>query len=519
MVEGFRGAQVEVDFANSAFYAAIETALLFNIAGFDANAATVISGLRDQIEVLQSEPMQITQWAAKIVMGLCSGDPGVREIPPLPLPDSPLTNRAKGAVWAEIGSAIQQYFRWLCLELDDGNDTAKQSLKRVRMLLRTHNALLHADAFHVAQLVEECIAATAQRALRTVGPMSDPWYRSYVDSRARGALGNRARPFFWPSTKEYVTKCLPGPHSSAVIRVPTGSGKSFIVELAIANAVTEGWVLYLVPTNALAAQVRSDLKNAFKAAGDVDVRAFLGGEEYTTLPEEHVSTTLANRTIAVMTPEKCALALRLSAPAFQNCRLCVFDECHLIGEGSRGALAELVVGHLLTVAPACRFLFMSAMLANPDEIAKWLQEVSSHPAVSIDEDWRPTRSLRAIVGVDLEVARARATAAFNELKGLSERRKNRRFLAPHAFVASLQGAWDSSNGADYALMGMPTATVLEVNRAADVKGVSWVDDTAATVTEHFAKSGESVLTFLPGKFVRNFSRGIWRTHDFASRIA
>ena len=484
----------QIDLDNDICYAAIESALLFAIGGFDANAATIASRL-GAINLSATET-EATVWAAKAAMALCTGNPRVRDLPPLTLPMSPPSLRAASTMWQQIGKAIQEYFRWLCLESEEGLVASRQALSKIRVLQESGNAPSHAKVFHLSRLIDECISATSARALRSVGPLSDDWYRGYVISRTQGREGVRARPFFWPSTDEYARRCLPDPERSAVVRVPTGAGKSFIAEIAGANAMLEGWVLYLVPTNALAAQVRTDLKKAFAGAGQVDIRAFLGGEEYTTLSEERV-TNISSHTIAVMTPEKCALALRLSTQVFHNCRLCIFDECHLISEGSRGVLAELVVSHLLVVAPECRFLLMSAMISNPDELAKWLQDVSGRPSIAINEDWRPTRSLRGVVGLDLDVATRNANSAFTILKKLPPKRKNQKFSAPHVCVASLQGAWESSSGVDYALLTMPTETALEVNRSGKVDGVSWVNQSAANLTEHFARTGSAVLTFLP----------------------
>ncbi len=493
----------EIDLNNDICYAAIEAALLFTVAGFDANAATVAR----RFDTISSttDPLG-TVWAARTILGLCTGSPQIRELSLPALPIAPPSHRASSAMWQQIGGAIQEYFRWLCLESEEGLSRAKQRIQRVRSLQSGRYAASHAKIFHLAQLIDECITATSGRALRSVGPISNEWYHSYVVSRTAGRDGLRARPFFWPSTGEYASSCLPGPINNAVVRVPTGAGKSFIAELASANAMLEGWVLYLVPTNALAAQVRSDLKKAFSGVGQVEIRAFLGGEEYTNLSEERV-TSLTSKTIAVMTPEKCALALRLSPQAFLSCRLCVFDECHLLSDGARGVLAELVISHLLTVAPECRFLLMSAMISNPDEIAKWLQDASGRLTVPINEDWRPTRSLRGIVGLDLEVARQNATAALTLLNNLPAKRKKQKFTSPHVIVASLQGAWQSSSGADYALLKLPTEAGLEVNRQGAVAGLSWVNQSAATLTEHFAKTGSAVLTFLPASKHYPFSVG------------
>ncbi|MCL6479337.1 MAG: hypothetical protein K6T65_13170 [Peptococcaceae bacterium] len=43
-----------------------------------------------------------------------------------------------------------------------------------------------------------------------------------------------------------------GAFVAAVVSMPTGSGKSFVAELAVSQAVGMGWCLYLAPTNALA---------------------------------------------------------------------------------------------------------------------------------------------------------------------------------------------------------------------------------------------------------------------------
>ncbi len=110
--------------------------------------------------------------------------------------------------------------------------------------------------------------------------------------------------------------------------MPTGSGKSFVGELAVSQSLHSGWVLYLAPTNALAEQIRGDLRLGLETLG-TDILAFIGDQEYSTFSTDTVTQMQVN-SVAVMTPEKCALALRLSPDAFASCSLVVFDECHLI---------------------------------------------------------------------------------------------------------------------------------------------------------------------------------------------
>ena len=76
--------------------------------------------------------------------------------------------------------------------------------------------------------------------------------------------------------------------------MPTGSGKSFIAELAVSQAVSDGWALYLAPTNALTEQVRGDLREGLSQLG-TEVFAFVGDQEYSILAAERVVEMPATR--------------------------------------------------------------------------------------------------------------------------------------------------------------------------------------------------------------------------------
>jgi hypothetical protein len=136
-------------------------------------------------------------------------------------------------------------------------------------------------------------------------------FQAYLTSRALGPEGQPGRPFLWPSAKEYVAQCLPGPKLDAVVAMPTGSGKSFVAELGIADALTRGSVIYLAPTNALVHQIRRDLRVALAAFTEVDVIAFLSGGEYSGQFEDLLGADSTCRFVAVMTAmERALLNLR-----------------------------------------------------------------------------------------------------------------------------------------------------------------------------------------------------------------
>jgi hypothetical protein len=287
--------------------------------------------------------------------------------------------------------------------------------------------------------------------------------------------------------------------------MPTGAGKSALAELAVAQAVSAGWVLYLAPTRALVSQVRRDLRTAL--GGAVEVREYLGGAEFTALADEQLDAD-AGMQVLVMTPEKCSLALRLSPEAFPRLSLCIFDECHLIGESrGRGALAELVVAQVLSLAPAARFILMSALLGNPEDVAAWLTRSNDLPCAVIREPWRPTRTLRAIAGFDPTSVDTNSEAPIGFLRA-NPKRINKGFRASVNLLAHLQGAWASAVPADYALAYTSITAPLNVRRTRQglqVDGGGYVNAATGAIAQALGEAGERVLAFLPRNKHYSFS--------------
>ena len=499
----------------------VEASLLYLIAGFETNGATLLSqelGALPQ-SARHDGDLAFFDWALTALVALARLDTRVRGGPPPFQPAERLQTNLASAVRAHLLQRLagaHAYLEWLRGDSDDGLDRALQDLRSVQSVLAATGAHQHADIFHLARVAAAAISATAPRAVRTVpAPNEDAAgsYHAYLLSRAKGTPRVRPRPVLWPAAQEYVRRCLPGPHSHAVVSVPTGAGKSFLAEIAVSQGLATGWALYLVPTNALANQVRHDLERAFEGLEGAQVRAFLGGDEYTTLSEEHASNVPAG-TVVVMTPEKCALALRLAPEAFATCRVCVFDECHLLSDGTRGVLAELVVSHIVTLADSCRFVLMSAMMANPEDVAKWIANATGVPAVVVRKPWRPTRTMRGVVGGDVAQATEAAKGAWNALvqpmrPSRGRPRVRMPFDARHVVVANLQGAWSETSAQEYALVRLPTSTQIAVRRNSIGRGEldsgGWVNGTAGGLTAFLASRKFSVLTFLPSNRHHCFS--------------
>ena len=72
-------------------------------------------------------------------------------------------------------------------------------------------------------------------------------------------------------------------------------------------------------------------------------------------------------------------------------KLFVVDEGHLAGDASsRGIHSEFLLNRLLNAfpRPKCRYLFLSGVLPNPEDFARWIGGDQSHLVMT---NWRPSR--------------------------------------------------------------------------------------------------------------------------------
>jgi len=504
-------------------YERVEAGLLYMASGFDANAAVAEHGIGNRELTDPEDPLGLAaEGALTVIRPLLRGAQNPSRVQPAGSQPTALHERVAVALWEAMGAIVSTHIAWLRGEESDDRSLAPGRLRELATLLGVSGAVAHPEIHHLLLLLALACEATGLRALRTVPdpPRDDGRYGRYLSRRAA------SRPLLWPVAQAYVDSALPGPACHAVVTVPTGSGKSAVAELAAAHAVQRGWVLYLAPTRALVGQIVRDLRSAFGGEGGTRVRGFLGGAEYTEAVDETFGS-LGNE-ILVMTPEKCSLALRQEPGTFQDLALCVFDECHLIGDGgTRGVVAELVVAEIMHRSPNARFLLMSALVENATELSDWLSTATGTPARVIDEPWRPTRTLRAIAGFDRSTINE---LALEPIQYLTDRptRKRREFQAPMMLFASLQGTFANTDPDDYRMVPIGVTTPLAVKRG---NGNGFVPDTAGYVnraagalTQQLADSGQRTLTFLPRSKHDSFSvardiLGVTPTQPLGNEIA
>jgi superfamily II DNA/RNA helicase len=486
-------------FGDQARYERIEAGLLFLIAGYDPNAAVVARAVSADTQP-GIEPLEAVEaWLLRITCAYLTLQADAIEVPPESVSDPQLLReRVRDAIMRRLGGAIASHLRWLAY-LDDDREGAVEEIARIIELLETRGDLgtaaeQHPDLHHLAVLLHASIEGTTDRALRAVPPPLGDGGRFQDFQRDQA----KTRPLLWPAAADYSRQNLPGPRGHAVVTVPTGAGKSAVADLAIAQAVNTGWVLYLAPTNALAGQIRRQLDAVFSNQPAAEIREFAGGMEYSEL-EAGALETIGGRQILVMTPEKCTLALRQNPEAFADLSLCVVDEAHLLGQrGTRAVVTELAIAEILHRSSKVRMLLLSALIANPQDIADWLTSATDAGTIIVNDPWRPTRTLRAVVGIEKPLFDERCKQAKAKLDTMASHLMNTPVSLPLTLLGGLQGAWTSRDPQDFLLIRTRMTTQLEYHRKKKrVVTTGYLNKTVEAIAQNLAEHRHHVLAFLP----------------------
>jgi hypothetical protein len=210
----------------------VEVALLYVIAGLEANARLTLEGIEENRVALDGYEAEAGEAALDAITGfvrlapqagLQAGDAADEE--------APISVRVRTEAFRRIHQAASVHLAWItgrgeALERDAVLARLADSIS----LLADAQAARYADVLHVSRLLEAAIVGTEARALLRIPHPDDARYEKYLVARAQ------SRPLIWPSGTEYVAECLPGPSGHAAVALPTGSGKSFIAELAASQA-------------------------------------------------------------------------------------------------------------------------------------------------------------------------------------------------------------------------------------------------------------------------------------------
>ena len=164
-------------------------------------------------------------------------------------------------------------------------------------------------------------------------------------------------------------------HSDCLVTAPTGAGKTWIAEQAIARIRHKGgkaW--YASPLKALSNGKYNDFSKIF---GQADVGILTGDRQENPDAPIIVGTTeiLRNQLYDAMHRGK-SLATDFV----------VLDEAHFLGDEERGVVWEEIMIYLPARIP---LLMLSATIGNAHRIAEWLSSIRSSPCSVIEETVRP----------------------------------------------------------------------------------------------------------------------------------
>ena len=233
------------------------------------------------------------------------------------------------------------------------------------------------------RMFEQLLTRFQKRNIRTVLPRRDsdfwnPLVSSFLD---------RKPPIweFFLSQIETIQKGLLEHSETFSLQMPTGAGKTALCETLLywhlKNNPDDAAIL-LVPYRSLASELRGSL---VKRLNDmrISTRCAYGG----TVPVGDEVRELENTHIIVATPEALSGLLSTDVNFFQRISLVICDEGHLLDGGPRGVGLELLLARMkVRESGAPRFVFMSAIVPNIEEINTWLDGV---PESVIRNDYRP----------------------------------------------------------------------------------------------------------------------------------
>ncbi len=178
----------------------------------------------------------------------------------------------------------------------------------------------------------------------------------------------------YPPQDEALPPGLEG--KNLVVSIPTASGKSLIAYLSMVNKILKdgGKGLYVVPLKALAREKYEELKDFEKLGLKIGI---------STGDLDDSDPRLGRYDIIVCTSEKADSLLRHQVGWFEDIKVLVLDEVHLIHDPTRGPTLEVIISRFKALYPGTQIIALSATIKNATELSIWLE------AELIKSDWRP----------------------------------------------------------------------------------------------------------------------------------
>tara|TARA_R110000850_G_scaffold16697_1_gene51671 strand:+ start:8206 stop:11619 length:3414 start_codon:yes stop_codon:yes gene_type:complete len=172
-----------------------------------------------------------------------------------------------------------------------------------------------------------------------------------------------------------------------IVSMPTSSGKTRIAEVGILDCkikYPDSKILFIAPYRSLAFEIENDLERIFTSTG-IMVSQLYGGSLFNKLDEKIIEET----DVIIATQEKTKALLRSDSEIKKSIKLIILDEGHLLGDNDRYIRSELLIEELKynIEKNEGKFILLSAVLPNPEELSNWLTFSSENVYKS---NWRPS---------------------------------------------------------------------------------------------------------------------------------
>ncbi len=203
--------------------------------------------------------------------------------------------------------------------------------------------------------------------------------------------------------------------TAIVVDMPTSGGKTLLAQFRILQALNQfqadgGWVAYVAPTRALAAQITRHLRTDF---GPIDLRVeqLTAAVEVDAFEEELLAESDKPFDVLVATPEKLSLVVR-NRKITRPLALLVMDEAHNMESEGRGLRIELLLATVKRDCPQANFLLLMPYVEDSESVARWLaHDINAGNAISLSTvPWKPNER---IVGLYRAVADDSARAGWH----------------------------------------------------------------------------------------------------------
>ncbi|MDI7862286.1 ligase-associated DNA damage response DEXH box helicase [Rhizobiaceae bacterium n13] len=170
---------------------------------------------------------------------------------------------------------------------------------------------------------------------------------------------------------------------STLLIAPTGAGKTMagflpsLTDLARRGPLAPGapftgiHTLYVSPLKALAVDIE---RNLMKPVGEMRLPVSIENRTGDTPQAKRQRQKIKPPDILLTTPEQVALLLANGEATrfFKDLKYVVFDELHSLVTSKRGHLLSLGLARLRRLAPAVQTIGLSATVADPMDLQKWL---------------------------------------------------------------------------------------------------------------------------------------------------